>query len=164
MGNSWIAGPSTVKPIEIHFSHATEGTVIYFKGNTGPDRNGTKTSPEGRRFGLRVLAPWTAAACCRFRPAALLRTACRWQQAAPSAKRQQGCRSPRRSALGSSQTGLILVPFGPDSLLKYPFASHSERSDAAGEGGAARSRGTPSNNEPLPKQANDLDGGFSTGC
>src|SRR5437867_1119920 len=29
------------------------------------------------------------------------------------------------------------------SLLKHPFAGHSERSAAAGEGGAARSRGTP---------------------
>src|SRR5437016_12596507 len=31
----------------------------------------------------------------------------------------------------------------PNSLLKYHFAGHSERSAAAGEGGAARSRGTP---------------------
>src|SRR5438874_11464040 len=30
------------------------------------------------------------------------------------------------------------------SLLKYHFVGHSERSAAAGEGGAARSRGTPS--------------------
>src|SRR5437870_3128516 len=47
----------------------------------------------------------------------------------------------------------ITPPACSNSLLKCPFASHSERSAAAGEGGAARSRGTPSNHEPLPKQA-----------
>src|SRR5437016_14613372 len=40
--------------------------------------------------------------------------------------------------------GVRLFQQSASSLLKYPFAGHSERSAAAGEGGAARSRGTPS--------------------
>lgn len=38
VGNSWLPGPSTTKPMEIHFSHGTEGTAIHLKGNIGPNR------------------------------------------------------------------------------------------------------------------------------
>ena len=39
VGNSWIPGPNTVlKRTEIHLTHATDGTAIYFKGNVGPNR------------------------------------------------------------------------------------------------------------------------------
>ena len=38
VGNSWIAGPSTMRPIEILFSNATEGTAIHLRGNIGPNR------------------------------------------------------------------------------------------------------------------------------
>jgi pectate lyase len=46
IGNSWVPGPSTVKPAEIHFSHETDGTAIYLRGNVGPNR--PQETPDGQ--------------------------------------------------------------------------------------------------------------------